>query len=441
MNNVIIFLWNTIIIPYRILSWVVWVMKVVFFTFYNLSHWKWAHKKQFLYNIFILQPRLARKNKWLLFLKYLRSFRITLPVRTVLSFFKYYCIKITKTIKNMFLWYNEYRYTIVQKIIYISCWVIWFGGFTYDFHDNIQLFVPFVEAYLTNSFIYNIGVYSFKIKNITKFQAFRGFLFVCFWHYVDYQVCLPILKWIVYVLDKKVDYESMGWVYKLEAYLDAKGWIPRHPWSTYTKKKNIRRWDFFLDQQRLDRVQRVRDWDKMHENLFFGLGKWLDWKAKSRDAFPKEFRDNYNKDIREHHQFVYQEKLFSQGMDIIDAKQKAKKAFQNDKTDYWEEEVNATRIRPKNAYTPKPLTKRDAPLEIQRLIERHEEDKWRFNPDNPDYLENIINEISAAQQSNTNFNKNNKSNGKWRTKKQQKRYEMMKQMDEMDEYRRNKHIY
>jgi len=124
--------------------------------------------------------------------------------------------------------------------------VIWFGGFTYDFHDNIQLFVPFVEAYLTNSFIYNIGVYSFKIKNITKFQAFRGFLFVCFWHYVDYQVCLPILKWIVYVLDKKVDYESMGWVYKLEAYLDAKGWIPRHPWSTYTKKKKYSSMGFFF---------------------------------------------------------------------------------------------------------------------------------------------------------------------------------------------------
>jgi len=345
----------------------------------------------------------------------------------------------------MFLWYNEYRYTIVQKIIYISCWVIWFGGFTYDFHDNIQLFVPFVEAYLINSFIYNIGVYSFKIKNITKFQAFRGFLFVCFWHYVDYQVCLPILKWIVYVLDKKVDYESMGWVYKLEAYLDAKGWIPRHPWSTYTKKKNIRRWDFFLDQQRLDRVQRVRDWDKMHENLFFGLGKWLDWKAKSRDAFPKEFRDNYNKDIREHRQFVYQEKLFAQGIDIIDAKQKAKEAFQNNKTDYWEEEVNATRIRPKNAYTPKLLTKLDAPLEIQRLIERHEEDKWRFNPDNPDYFENIINEISSIQQTKsvveTYCKKRKKSKGKWRKNRQLTSYEVTKHVGYTDEYRRNKHIY
>jgi len=211
------------------------------------------------------------------------------------------------------------------------------------------------------------------------------------------------------------------------------------------KKKNIRRWDFFLDQQRLDRVQRVRDWDKMHENLFFGLGKWLDWKAKSRDAFPKEFRDNYNKDIREHRQFVYQEKLFAQGIDIIDAKQKAKEAFQNNKTDYWEEEVNATRIRPKNAYTPKLLTKLDAPLEIQRLIERHEEDKWRFNPDNPDYFENIINEISSIQQTKsvveTYCKKRKKSKGKWRKNRQLTSYEVTKHVGYTDEYRRNKHIY
>jgi len=184
----------------------------------------------------------------------------------------------------------------------------------------------------------------------------------------------------------------------------------------------------------------------MHENLFFGLGKWLDWKAKSRDAFPKEFRDNYNKDIREHHQFVYQEKLFAQGMDIIDAKQKAKEAFQNNKTDYWEEEVNATRIRPKNAYTPKLLTKRDAPLEIQRLIERHEEDKWRFNPDNPDYFENIINEISSIQQttdnsSKVNNKKNNKFKGKWKNKKHNKNYESTMTFNNIEDSKKSKYIY
>jgi len=57
-------------------------------------------------------------------------------------------------------------------------------------------------------------------------------------------------------------------------------------------------------------------------------------KAKSRDMFPREYKDSYNEDVRDHFQFLYQEKLFAQGLDIYEAKKQSEEAFKNDKTDY-----------------------------------------------------------------------------------------------------------
>ena len=299
------------------------------------------------------------------------------------------CLRITKTVKKMAMWYTEYRYTVIQKLIYGSCWIIWFCGFTYDYHDDIYLFVYFIDVYLINSFIYNVCVYSFKIKNITWFQYVRGLCFVSFWHYIDYAVCLPIFRWVVYVLDKKVFYESMGWVYKLEEYLDGNGWIPRHSWSTNTKKKNIRKWDMTKEQLRLKRIAAVKKWEDDHN--FFGLGTLFNMRANSRDMFPREYKDSYNEDVRDHLQFLYQEKLFAQGLDIYEAKRQAEEAFKNDKTDYWEDEVDAVRIFPKHVYKP------DTSLYEWEMKMRREEEQKKYDHTSEELLDNLISVLSSKQ--------------------------------------------
>ena len=335
---------------------------------------------------------------------YLRKFRIVILFLRIWVYITKFCMRITATLRAMAFWYTEYKYTLVQKTIYSSCWVIWFCGFTYDYHNNIFLFEPFVEAYLANSFIYNVSVYSFKIKNITLFQYVRGLCFVCIWHYIDYAVCLPILRWVVYVLDKKVDYESMGWVYKLEAYLDDRGWMPRHPWSTYRKKQNVRQWDFFMDQHRMENIQNLQKIDTTFDYSTFGLTKLFDYNSRKRDAAPQMTKDGFNRDMRDHNQFLYQEKLFAEGMDIFEAKQKAKEAFQNDKTDYWAEDVDKTRLYPKEVYEPStmPLKYRrfnalDESLFIRNHHEEHMENEKKYDHTSDEFLDNLILELSSKQ--------------------------------------------
>lgn len=131
-------------------------------------------------------------------------------------------------------------------------------------------------------------------------------------------------------------------------------------------------------------------------------------------------------------------------MDIIEAKQKAKEKFMNDKTDYWEEELNATRIHPKHSqyFRPNMDIKRETSLEIQRLINEEEERKRKLDPNDPEYLDNLLKELSALRQKQQELaetkqkyqdkrdKKNTKFKGKWRTKKQQKNYELIKFVDQ-----------
>ena len=374
-------------------------IKLVWFVFWKFDFLQTlADKKEFLHTFFIKTAKMRLKLLILKLKLYLRRFKFVILILRICGYITKFCMRVTATLKAMAFWYTEYRYTLVQKTIYSLCWIIWFCGFTYDYHNNIFLFEPFVEAYLANSFVYNVSVYSFKIKNITLFQYIRGLCFVCIWHYIDYAVCLPILRWVVYVLDKKVDYESMGWVYKLEAYLDAKGWMPRHPWSTYRKKQNIRQWDFFMDQQRMENIAAHQKKDTILDYTTLGLTKLFDYHAKKRDAAPQITKDGFNRDMRDHNQFLYQEKLFAEGMDILEAKQKAKEAFQNDKTDYWQEDVDKSRLYPKSeSGTFQRVNIPEESLWIKHIREEHEASQKKYDHTSDEFLDNLILELNSKQ--------------------------------------------
>ena len=144
------------------------------------------------------------------------------------------------------------------------------------------------------------------------------------------------------------------------------------------------------EQLRLRRIAAIKKWENDHN--FFGLGTLFDMKAKSRDMFPREYKDSYNEDVRDHLQFLYQEKLFAQGLDIYEAKKKAEEAFKNDKTDYWEDEVDAMRLLPKHVHKPADVAFYNRKWQIQR-----EEEQKKYDHTSEEFLDNLIEALSSKQ--------------------------------------------
>ena len=159
-----------------------------------------------------------------------------------------------------------------------------------------------------------------------------------------------------------------------------------------------------MDQHRMENIQNLQKIDTTFDYSTFGLTKLFDYNSRKRDAAPQMTKDGFNRDMRDHNQFLYQEKLFAEGMDIFEAKQKAKEAFQNDKTDYWAEDVDKTRLYPKEVYEPStmPLKYRrfnalDESLFIRNHHEEHMENQKKYDPESDEFLDNLIFELNSKQ--------------------------------------------
>ena len=153
------------------------------------------------------------------------------------AWIRYFIKLLWNLFKRFSLWYTLERYIRVQQFILKLMFFVWFVGFTWSYHNDRFLYTYFMEVYMYNWIIWQAGTYCFRVKFMSWWDYIRGFFFVAFWWKFHYIISFPVLHWIVDRLDKTVDYESMGWVYKFEEYLESKGWMPEHQHTNKRKKQ------------------------------------------------------------------------------------------------------------------------------------------------------------------------------------------------------------
>lgn len=178
--------------------------------------------------------------------------------------------------KKFSLWYTLERYIKVQKFIIKLMFFVGFVGFTWSFHDDRFYYTNFIGIYMINWVIWQTGTYCFRVKFMSKWDYLRAFCFIFFWWKFHFIISFPILHWIVDRLDKTVDYESMGWVYKFEEYLESKGWMPEHQHTN--KRKN--------ELNKKHKAARDRAIGDFHARIFYQeeekwtLLNWMRWQQE-----------------------------------------------------------------------------------------------------------------------------------------------------------------
>ena len=285
------------------------------------------------------------------FIAFMLSPFIYLSLRIHLIF-----IKINKILKRFFFWYDGKKFYKVQVTIllvfYAYCWL----GLAYGWNDDRYFFLKAYDFMFINYFIYKIGVYFYKLPKMTWYQWVWVVIQNIILLVVFYKIVFSSLKWLAYILDTPVEWETMPWVLKLEKWLDSKGWFKHHPDShfrktemnNYFKAQNIRRFRNIYDKdasiymrnkyEGIERNEKLPDFIKKLKNAFnFAMDEERKARANSKTQpvseiiiLEREYRDKLEKayfakkalledqlidDEISNNEFVIQNKLLNREID------------------------------------------------------------------------------------------------------------------------------
>ena len=204
-------------------------------------NWKKLKAREFLINSQRYQRDMSKEKLWLKFSCYFYEINSQIYLLTKLNhlwaWIKYIILLLWNLFRLFSLNYTIERYIRTQKFIIKIMFFVWFVGFTWSYHNDRFLYTYFMDVYMINWLIWQTGTYCFRIKFMSWWDYVRAFSCMYFWWTFHSIISFPVLHWLVDRLDKTVDYESMGWVYKFEEYLESKGWMPKHQHTNKRKKE------------------------------------------------------------------------------------------------------------------------------------------------------------------------------------------------------------